>query len=342
MRLHTIIIFTFILWFTSSVNAQLVKFSVGILEPAEISIPKKIGTIIISVRNCNNVQNYKYDVSADQSVAQLKNYIDSTERYKVEIGEISSEYNLSDVNSFPSPLNWAEVGRIVRYDSSALLIVLEKYCQYTISSGTKMVERFWRIYDYSSTTICDEFDQHVKRLQYQSTSSPAVELYAKRIMMHWEWVNRDYFKKGNSQMLEAYHCLDSSNWLGAAQLWKIVADDSVSDPANAGNACYNLALYYEIHGDITTSLDWISRSIRLGNELAVYYGKLIKERAADSSNIRQQLSQGQGKIPLSKVNVSKVYREPKNKLGEPEPRSVPLYLREARRKAQVPTQNNTR
>lgn len=340
MQLRAYLVYCFIFCLTINVNAQLVKFSVGVLEPAEISIPAKIETIIVAVRNCNQGPNYKYDVNADQSAAQLRSLIESTQRYKVETGVIKTEYNVSDVNTSPAPLNWEEVGRIVRYDTTTLLIVLEKYCQYTSNSGVKMAERFWRIYDYSSKIIFDEFDQHVVRLQYQSSSTPAVELYAKRILMHWEWVNRNYFKKGNYQMVAAYHCLDSSNWIGASELWKLAAGDSLSDPKNAGNACYNLALYYEIHGDIKTSLDWIYRSTRLGNQLAVYYGKFIKERAADTSILRQQLSQSQGQIPLSIDKTEKFNREPKNKLGDPEPHRVPPYLREARRKAQVPNKDD--
>jgi hypothetical protein len=278
----------------------MITFYAGILKPATVTLPERVTKIYLAVRNPERQLHTEQDVSAFLSIQQLQTLLESTGRYVVEIAEIDTAYNLSRNAPTPSPLNWKEVGRITREDTMSLLIVLERYAELPAEAYTE--QRLWRIYDFATQSLRDEFDQRFSSSSYSTGISPAVEAYAERIMMHWEWVQRDYYKSGNARMKAAWHCLDSSNWDGATAKWKLVARDSLKDPKTAAKACYNMAMYCELDGDIAGAHQWIARSQRLGNVLAVYYGRILRERSGDTAMLAQQLAHRQGQIPLMEMN----------------------------------------
>lgn len=319
----------------------MVTFYAGILKPATVTVPERIQQIYIACRSNEKALNTESDSKARESVIQLKSLLESTGRYVVEVTEIDQADHASGSET-PAMLNWAEVERITQSDTTTLLIVLEKYLLSGDASGAQQEQRLWRMYDVATHSLRDEFDHTSAMQQNFNSTSPAVEIYADRIMMHWEWVQRDYYKGGSADMRAAWHCLDSSDWAGAAAKWKLVAKDSLKNPKTAAKACYNMALYCELNGDIAGALAWIARSKKLENVLAVYYGRIIREYSGDTVLLTQQLAVNQGQIPLATTSDPVVYRQPKHKLGGPEPRKVPYDVQEARRKAGVPVMEDPR
>lgn len=298
MKTRLLLLFAALLCFAGTASAQMVTFYAGILEPATVTLPERITRIYLASRGGETQLHSPADVNAFKTLSQLKTILESTGRYVIEIAEIDAAYNLSANASAPALLDWKEVGRITNEDTMSLLIVLEKYQEYTSEPGVEMEQRLWRIYDFATQSLRDEFDHQCKSSRYSTAVLPAVSVYADRIMMHWEWVQRDYYKSGNARMKAAWHCLDSSDWNGATAKWKLVARDTLKDPKTAAKACYNMAMYCELEGDIAGAQRWIARSQRHGNVLAVYYGRILRERSGDTSSLNQQLANRQGQIPL--------------------------------------------
>jgi len=301
---------------TTTSSAQMVTIYAGILKPATVTLPERVQKIYLATRSDEKYLHSQSDVNAFSSLTQLKLLLESTGRYTVEITELDTAFRLPPHALPASPLTWNEIGRVTYYDTSALLIVLEKYQLVEVAPQAPYEQRLWRMYDYAIQGVRDEFDHRYDNPLNTYDISPAVEIYAERIMMHWEWAQRDYYKGGNTQMKAAWHCLDSSDWNGAAAIWKQVAQDSVKDAKAAGKACYNMALYSELVGDITGAQQWISRSKQLGNAVAPYYARTLRERTGETSLLVQQLAQRQGQVPLEQeTNTVTQNRQSASKLS---------------------------
>lgn len=298
MNRALLLLITALFCLSAPASAQTVTFLAGVLKPAVITLPERVTHIYLAVRGHEEISLSESDVIAYKSITQLKQVLESTGRYAIDLAEINTAYDFPANASALTLLDWKEVGRITRRDTSSLLIVLEKYTQLYPESEVPQEQRVWRIYDYTTQKLLDEFSHQNILPQYSNSISPGINAYADRIMMHWEWVERDYYKSGNARMKAASRDLDTNNWKGATAKWQAVARDSVNDPKTAAKACYNMAIYCELEGDIAGALQWIARSKRMGNVLAVYYGRIIHERTGDTLMLKQQLAVNQGQIPL--------------------------------------------
>lgn len=154
---------------------------------------------------------------------------------------------------------------------------------------------YWRLYDPKSRTIID---------QYQSTSymvfdaGPALvpvpppealpqtayyagAEYIQRFLPTYYNVKRSLYKKGKSQdkhqFLAAFRRAEVADWQGAMDIWKKLADSSNRD--NAGRACLNVAVSYEVLGNINEALLWAKRAyVDYGNKLARDYQQHLNYR----------------------------------------------------------------
>lgn len=334
MKIRQLLLCAALFCISAPASAQMVTFYAGVLKPATVTVPERVQKIYLATRNDEKNLHTESDVIAFSSLTQLKALLESTGRYTVELTELDTAYRLPMHIAPSAPLSWTEVGRVTKYDTTALLIVLEKYQFVQVAAGEQYEQRLWRMYDNTTQSLRDEFDHRYNNPSNVNGISPAVEMYADRIMMHWEWVQRDYYKGGNSQMKAAWHCLDSSDWEGAAAIWKLVALDSLKDAKAAGKACYNMALYCELSGDIPGAQQWLSRSKQLGNAVAPYYARTVRERTGEISLLAQQLAQKQGQIPLEEIKSTSgsqtVSRSKATKY--PEARTPPANAEELRKR----------
>jgi hypothetical protein len=176
----------------------------------------------------------------------------------------------------------------------------------------------WRIYNVATQTLLDEFVQQVTPAAGTKGNAEAARLYSERILIHWKWVQRDYYKGGNARMKAAWHRVEEGNWAGASAYWKAVAGDSLTNPKTAAKACYNMALYCELENDLPGAYQWIARAQRMGNVLAVYYGKILRAREGEIPLLDQQLAQKQGQIPVPDIMYNVVHhKRPSPQSGYP-------------------------
>ena len=171
---------------------------------------------------------------------------------------------------------------------------------------TTKINSGWRMYDPSSKTIIDQFfmrDDLVSRSKginpmiaaqgligrkeaVKEISNNVGHDYALRIRSLGIRVRREYFTKGNDQMKIANRRALVNDWDGAAELWEKQTDNSKRKVA--GRACFNMAVIYEIEGDLDQAIEWAQKSytdynIKDGRD----YTRLLRKRKARVDQMRQ-------------------------------------------------------
>ena len=172
---------------------------------------------------------------------------------------------------------------------------------------TTTVKTGWRIYDPSSRTILDEYVLGKDISSSGSGINPAVaasalagrieavkdvstqagQAYASRILPYWIRVSRDYFVKGDENFATATRKARSGNWDGAAEIWR--NETKNPDGTLAGRACYNMAIIYEINGDLDGAILWAQKSYEdYKIRLALNYLNVLRYRKRQNELLRSQ------------------------------------------------------
>lgn len=94
----------------------------------------------------------------------------------------------------------------------------------------------------------------VKAAMIESGIHAALKLSGK-IAPDWRLTNRSYFFKGHPLLEEADGLLQENDWHGAADLWHQMAA-STGSKSQRSKAEFNLALAYEMFGDIDEAINW--------------------------------------------------------------------------------------
>lgn len=101
--------------------------------------------------------------------------------------------------------------------------------------------------------------------------------YALRVLPYNIRVARRYFVRGNDALKTARRKAETGNWSGAAELW----ESSTNSPKRrtAGRACYNMAVYAEMQGDLEGAISWAQIAYEdYNNKLARDYVRLLNNR----------------------------------------------------------------
>lgn len=172
-----------------------------------------------------------------------------------------------------------------------------------------VIRNGWRIYNPRNKEVIDAFtfNKHivsvgkginpVKALEAIMGRNEAVIQYSRnmgsayglRLLPHKHRVSRDYFVRGTENFVIAKRRAQTGDWDGAAKYWEQELGNS--DPKIAGRACYNMAIINEINGDLTTAMDWASKSYSdYKNKNALRYLNVLKYRFAQNQALEQQVS----------------------------------------------------
>jgi len=116
----------------------------------------------------------------------------------------------------------------------------------------------------------------------------AGEQYAYRISPMYVWVSRKYYKKGPDEFKNAKYNVKANDWEGAKEIWIRYVNDI--DQKLAGYATYNMALYYEIQGDLQKAKEWAQKSYTdYQNKAAYQYLNNLKQRIYDQEKLKNQM-----------------------------------------------------
>ncbi|MGF1586462.1 MAG: DUF6340 family protein [Bacteroidales bacterium] len=146
--------------------------------------------------------------------------------------------------------------------------------------GIAGVKLGFRIYDFQNRAIADEFMfNHKSRVQVEGNALQMVagglidhkqavndagyhsgRIYAERISPGWVRLNREFFKKGgrDRDFKIGVRRARVHDWEGAKEAWH----KSVTSRRRktAGRSAYNLALMYEISGQLDIAREWAQHS----------------------------------------------------------------------------------
>jgi hypothetical protein len=177
-----------------------------------------------------------------------------------------------------------------------------------IAEINMQIEAGWRIYHTGREQIVDE-NVYVDHISWDARGATkeaarrnlpskgriiedagffAGQRYATRISPVWISVSRSFYSKGNEELEKASRYAKQGNWDEAAEIWKNTVNSS--DPKIAGYAAFNLALSYEMNGDLNFALKWAEKSYYdFNNKKARNYINTIKSRMADEKRLDKQL-----------------------------------------------------
>lgn len=144
------------------------------------------------------------------------------------------------------------------------------------AGGVVGIKLGFRLYDPVNRSVADEFMfNHHSRWEAQGNpvqmiiggiidhrvavidaSFESGVIYGERISPLWVTLERDFFTKGgsNTDFKTGVRRATVNDWEGAMNSWHLSVDSGRRK--TSGRSAYNLALMYEIEGDLDKALEW--------------------------------------------------------------------------------------
>ncbi|MDQ3190969.1 MAG: DUF6340 family protein [Bacteroidota bacterium] len=171
-----------------------------------------------------------------------------------------------------------------------------------------MVTAGWRIYDYKNKRIVDEYrgDSFLDfggrgttqqlaiaalingRDAVNRTAFNAGSVYGYRIAPQWVWVDRVYYTKGSEGLKTAGRKARTQDWAGARDLWLKLANSPKKKVAK--RSTHNLAIAYEVFGQLEEALQWSQKSYTVyNNKNSLRHSQQLKSRIRANERLKIQM-----------------------------------------------------
>lgn len=226
-------------------------------------------------------------------------------------------------NNLPA-LNFDVIDKLVSETNTDILISLETYSyfysEYTDENKTpkprevitaavwavynpaikKVIDRktmidtvFWNAYDANGNY--DRTSKLPPRLTaLKIASQMAGEAYSKRFLATWVKANRMYSIPPLPDFDAAEKYLQQNDWDNAILLWKRYTNDKYGRLAI--DACYNIALGYEMKDDLDTSVQWLNAALKTATDYrsredinrVLQYKKVLEQRKKDVEELDEK------------------------------------------------------
>jgi hypothetical protein len=229
-------------------------------------------------------------------------------------------------STFPEPLDWNKVSELCKKYNADALVSLETYDSDFIvtngsrsegEEGTKIFARGmatvncgFRLYDPVNRNIIDQY--HFSHKENWETGGSTIAaavgtllskdaaikdasfaagiVYGERITPSWIRIDRDYFRKskGDAYLAEGARMMEVNDWDRAIEaLSKAVESGHIK---TKGRASHNLAVVYEILGNLEEAKKWASDAWgRYGNKRSRDYGYILTRRINEQRVLDEQL-----------------------------------------------------
>lgn len=122
------------------------------------------------------------------------------------------------------------------------------------------------------------------------------------LVPHWEPTTRLYYDGGAVEMRDAAVCLRENDWQGARDLWTKLYESRKKGSLKM-KAAFNMALSWEMEGDIKRAKEWIDKAQACApsdagdREMLRYYAHLLEEKAQHLPKLDLQMRRFENKIP---------------------------------------------
>ncbi len=114
--------------------------------------------------------------------------------------------------------------------------------------------------------------------------------YAYKIAPMPVWITRQFYAKSKKadEIPSGARYTDVNDWETAIRTWENGLTNC--NDKEGGRICYNLAIAYEVMGDLVTARQWANRAYtEYGNKKARDYSSVIEYRMYEEEKVRQQM-----------------------------------------------------
>jgi hypothetical protein len=254
---------------------------------------------------------------ADTTIKVLGDILFESDRFDVVIPVDRNIYRFLPYTKTPEPLTWNYVENICQQFQTDALIVLENIAMRTITNYTAQKELIdysyektffasidfyyrahWRIYypktkqiivDYTmneDTLYWDsyEFDLKTTFRKLPSIKEAATETgiknaldFSKLISPNWSEETRYYYVIEDEDIDKSVQLASDGDWENALKNWELYINKGNS--IKRSKTMLNLALAYEMNGDLAKSIEWVKQSQNLYyREVTNHYLKQLLKR----------------------------------------------------------------
>ncbi len=183
----------------------------------------------------------------------------------------------SGSNSFVS---FAEAQMQISYE--AIFRVYDPRVEKVIQRQLLRDTLYWDDADYTLNALFDRFTP-VKTALTETGIAIALDL-SNEISTKWRPERRSYFIKGDANMKQAEPLVNTNQWVTAITLWKETSENAKSKSLKS-KAEFNIALGYEMLGDIDSAIEWALKSYNTMYRTNTYnYLETLKRRKNDINN----------------------------------------------------------
>lgn len=144
---------------------------------------------------------------------------------------------------------------------------------------------YWEDADASVNGLFNRFTP-VKQALTETGITIALDL-SEKIAVRWRPERRRYFTTGNSQIRRGSDVAIQGDWPAAIEIWRDVAENANSKSVKS-KALLNVALGYEIIGDVEQAINWALQSYEtMYRPLTYEYLETLKRRRTEINRARQ-------------------------------------------------------
>ena len=164
-------------------------------------------------------------------------------------------------------------------------VVIRVYDPTKEKIATRFILRDTLVWNDSGTTVGELFAKFTPVKVALSEVGIAVALeFANQINPKWKPEKRGYFVKGDANLKQATPLVSTNQWGTAIILWKETAEKTKSKSLKS-KAEFNIALGYEMLGDIDESIKWALQSYETMYRTNTYnYLEILKRRKNEINN----------------------------------------------------------
>lgn len=271
------------------------------------------------------------------AVTSLNQTLANSPRFKVVMPNISKEK--AETGIFDKELSWKAAEKICKQAECDAIVALEafdsdsnvnmsnvvdaatKAVTYTARRDTRVLAA-WRVYDVQNKVVIDDLRDISYTRSWDNSASTEADArsglidqtgtlrvlgadagyqYARRIAPTYVWVSRAYYGSGHDRLKEARNYVKAQDWDGAAKIYRQMVERQ-DDPKVRGKAEFNLALYYEVMGDLPKAKDMAQKAaVDLHNGRSRNYVALLSQRLIDQQRLAEQMKKPEPKPEPAKA-----------------------------------------
>jgi hypothetical protein len=144
----------------------------------------------------------------------------------------------------------------------------------------------------TGTSVADAVAHLIRKADAtRSVSSSAGSNYAYKIAPMPIRISREFYPKSRKTpaLTIGTRLADVNKWKEAADTWERgLGTARIKD---AGRLCYNIAIAYEVMGDLQTAKQWVSKAyVNYGNKKARQYSSFLDYRIIENERVKEQMN----------------------------------------------------